>query len=254
MKKIILIPIALISLLAAIYIGGWKYMEAKMESGITQHYNATAPNLGFSFQKTRPTISGFPGVPVITYEKGFMLKDANIRLTKITIKGYPIPLFPITISSEKQILYWNDTTGTKIAFDEFIFKFKMPLFLPKTFTKHHIKEWQEAVGQIEILDFFIRNKDTEMTAVGHIGLDKNLQITADLSTRTFGHTAFIKLLAKESILTSEDAALTLSLFDSMTEKSKVSGAEFVRVHIKTEDNKIFANSFKIKDTQTIEWF
>lgn len=253
MKKLILIPVILISLLASIYVGGWLYMERKIEHGIIQFFNNIGPSFDMTFTGQRPIISGFPGVPVLTYEGGFTSPVSNLRSEKIIFKGYPLPNFPVTIKSEGDMFYWNTSNNLVGATNEFFLKFKMPSSFPKSKKAYHIQEWQKSVGNIEIMEFFIKSDHSEIRTSGHIGLDNDLQSTCDLSFKVSGYKVIIDYLTKEKIISPLHAALMLTFLNATAEQDNTSGNNQVTLDTTIKDNLLFINSLKVTNTPTINW-
>lgn len=254
MKKFILTTILTLSTLAATYIGGWFYMEHKMNQAIDQFYNATGPAMGIAFLGNRPQVYGFPGVPVIVYKKGFKTNNINFVFSKVKITGYPIPYFPLNVKYKSGFHYWENNSKTWASLKDVNLTIKMPTSLPKSVSKFHLKEWQKNVGTIDIKNLSLTAEEVALTAFGTIGLDNDLQPICALKSKVYYYDKIINFLTKAGKITPLAGAIAISTLNAMAEeKEEVPGVKAVKLDIKIEDQELYVGPIKVIDIPTVDW-
>ncbi len=228
-------------------------MSYAINQQITQFYNADGPNAGIKFYGKRPTVSGFPAQPIITYTGGFEKNGIMIAFKTMTLEGFPISGFPLTAKIEKSLGIKNIQTNHTIIFDHAKMTIIAPAALPKSTAAIHLEEWQKEIGQIKIKNMHLQRKKIDINGKGFIGLDPNLQITWLLNTDVRGHEDLVKFFLSSGTLKPLSAALALSALNALADEDPETGEKSVLFDIKIEDRNFSIGPIKMGKTPFIHW-
>lgn len=238
MKLIKLLFVTLITL-SLIYIGGWYYLAHELNKGIDKFYNIDGPLLGYEFYGDKPTLSGFPYKPTLTYKKGLARDNIKIQFENLQITAIPLPNQPLDINIDRLSIQ-DDTTQKIYEIDEFQSTLIIPKYFPSDMTRPQLSAWQKEIGYIDFKSIYIDKNGMITKAQGPIGLDDNLQLTLNLDTQMTKYKNLIHFLTAEtSELNLIQGTLLLSVLNGLAKTDETTGEKIVNFTISIKDRKVY---------------
>lgn len=225
-------------------------MGYKINETIDQFYTN---NTNIEFYGTKPILSGFPLVPVITYNKGFSTKDVKVTFSKITISGFPIPTQPLTITIKDGLGIIPTQTSKSLDLDYLKAILIIPKSLPASARKKDIRVWQEAVNHIKIQNIETAKAGMDIFAKGQVGLNENLQPILDLNSIMTGHEDMVQFLVETGELKPLPAALALSALNAMVKTDPQTNESFVDLKVRIQDRVLFLGPIRTVKLPPIYW-
>lgn len=249
LKLLIISPL----LITILYCGAWFYFAQELKKGINQFYETDGPKQGYIFYGDKPTISGFPLKPSITYKKGFAKDNLNVQFKELKITGIPLASQSLDIKVDTLAIQ-NSAAGQLYEIDNLKGILIIPKYLPDQLTRPKLQAWQEAVEVIKINSLELNKNKMYVKAHGYIGLDKNLQPTLSLNTLTTDYDELIRFMTVEtSELKPLTANIALTVLNSLAKTDEATGDKFVRLDIKIQKQRLIVGPIKTLIIPKITW-
>ncbi|HPF78654.1 MAG TPA: DUF2125 domain-containing protein [Alphaproteobacteria bacterium] len=252
MKKILSVFLGLV-LALALYCGAWQFMAYKMNQAITDFYTVDAPLKGIKLHGPMPVVTGFPFTPVITYTKGVSTEDFDLQFSSVTLQGFPIPKFPLTINFNQGLLITSLQTKYSLPLDALNATIIVPSSLPNSSREADIKTWQASQENIDIENIQAKKSGMDLKAEGTIGLNTQLQPTLNLNSVIEGHEQLISFLVETGELKPLPAAIALSALNAMVKTDEQTGSRQVKLAIKIKDQVLYLGPVRLTTLPPIRW-
>lgn len=246
LKSLILVTITL----SAFYSGAWFFMGYKINQSVDHFYTE---NKNISFYGEKPVLSGFPFAPVMTYHKGFTTKNMKMNFSEITVKGFPIPTWPLTVNINKPLTLTATQTHKSLKLDHLKAVITIPKSFPKSTKKNDVSAWQKTVGHINVKSFKTAKAGMKIFAKGHIGLDDNLQPILDLNSTITDHAKLVQFFVETGELKPLPAALALSALNAMVQTTPKTNEDYVDITLKIQDRVLFLGPIRTIKLPPIYW-
>lgn len=237
----------------ALYSGAWFGLAFYMNNYIDNFYNEDGPRMGIILEGQQPKVSGFPFEPVISYRRGFEYEGSKFSFKEMTLTGFPIPYFPVTLDINGNVTLENKNIKQQIKFDHIKLGFIAPKYIPQNSDKNEVKKWQREIGRIEIEDFLIKAGSVELSGDGFIGLDRNLQPETMLSSYIAGYEEMITALIKQDAIKPVVGAVTLSTLKNLELIDEATGRNIVQFNIVIENRQLSIGPLKIATFPPMVW-
>ena len=246
--------IAILTLLfLTIYCGAWLYMGFEIKKSVTQFYDVDAKQAGYSLRGDKPSLSGFPFKPVITYKKGFSNDVSKISFDTLIITALPFPNQPLNISINN-VAIQNVGQSQIYEIDKVDATIIIPKKLPATFTKNDLTPWQKEVGEIDIRSLILNKNSMIISAIGSLGLDAKLQPKIDLQAKMTDYDKLIRFLTVEtSELSNIQGTIALGILNSMAITDPKTNQKTVEFDIKINDRRLSLGPISAMKIPKIYW-
>lgn len=253
MKKLFRIFVALLVLLPLAYGGSWAVMANQIGKHITQFYDHDFEAMGGRFYGEKPTITGFPFAPVITYRDGVRHDNVDIKFSEARLSGFPLPLMPLTLNIAGDIEITELGSNSSLTLDYFKAQVQIPKSFPANNSRAAVTRWQKHNEKIDIN--LLETAKTGMVFIGNgtIGLDENLQATLNLNTKISGYEKLIAFLVETGELKPFPAALAIGTLNAMAQKDPVTGEASANITIRIQDRNLFAGPINLLKLPRTEW-
>lgn len=251
--KTLKVIFAFFILIAIAYSGAWWFMAREVNAYVEQYYNIDGPAENIVFYGDKPTLSGFPFAPVITYHDGFEKNNVLVYFDTLTLSGFPIPAFPMSIKANGNIKMVNQNIKADIKADDIDLTFLTPKSFPQNAIKETVTAWQKDVGQIDITDANFIAGDVNINGSGFIGLDDSLQLHVGLKTKTYGYAEAIQFFVDAGTVKPMIGTLTTVGLNSLAKQDETKNKPFVELDIAITNQQMFFGPIKIDDLPRIAW-
>lgn len=241
------------AVIAALYSGVWLYAADRAEREIIK----LSDDKKITFLGDAPSISGFPGRPVLKITDGITIDNITIRAPEITFRAIPLPGQTLLIEAANTIHFHDNATDQNIEFDRLNAAIEIPRDIPHEifgdFNHAALKQWQEKIGSMTIESLNIIKDNTRLSSQGVIGLDQNLQPEMSLQNAVEGYDSFITTLTQNGYIEPLPAALALSALNGMTQTNPKTGRKYALVNTKIQDRVLFIGPIRAVKIPMINW-
>jgi hypothetical protein len=237
-----------------LYSAGWYFLAQEIEKATDDFYHTEAPPLGLTMAGDEPEVTGFPLAPAILYREGIASGSYAARFPLLRLEGFPFPGLPYSASFPQGIEFGDVTDENPlIELNHFSLDIVVPPSFPESSGENHIRHWQQNVGTIEISDYHIISGIVEIQGNGTVGLDQNLQPTANLAARVRNHEDIVQYYVETEQIKPLAAALALSALRALEQSDPATGETYVEAPLVIQDNELYIGPVKLADLPPVEW-
>lgn len=195
-------------------------------------------------------VAGFPGWPRV-----------DITGTVIFTQHDVIAVFPTASLSLRLFpfpgLYFNADQGFTLspayAVNAFTIALALPKSLPTSFDYAELERWAQEGGNIPVKKLHIRYGDLVSDGEGTVSLDKNMQLSMTIQTKTQGLDSVIAELVEKKVIDTQKALMTQSLLQLFHVTDAETGETFMPLPIRIQNSGVFLGPVRVATMSPIVW-
>jgi len=241
--------ICLVSVLG--YSSLWAYSLYYFNQKVAAFYER-APSRGIEFLGSKPTLSGFPGVPIVTYNGGIKTNAITVLFPQGRLQGFPFPGQILHMSFPQGLSIDGPGLSPLLNFTKVNGDIIFPQHWPKNTDRSAISHWQKKNGTLKIPAFTLEKEALIVTGTATGAVDQNLQPTLTLETTLRGHEAFLQSLSADALEPLMMATMR-TVLGSLSRQDPVSGEDIVPLMISVQDRRLSVGPLQVARLPEIVW-
>lgn len=246
MKKILIVlAVAFFALHSAFWFYGMRWLDGEMT-------RLFASSGDVQFLGPKPVISGYPLLPTAVYTGGFTWNRGSVTFDEMTVRGYPLPFFPMTVTFEKGLSANMDFLP--VLTPDFVqITFAVPPSLPADTDVGSMRAWKDAGGKIDIRDAAVIHKSLRLRGNGIVTLDDELQPNAALSANLQGWSDYVVYLQEQQMLKPGGAMLALTVLNGLSTIEPEGEQPMVTLSMRLTGRMLWVGPIQVAQVPKIVW-
>ncbi|MBL8642072.1 MAG: DUF2125 domain-containing protein [Alphaproteobacteria bacterium] len=247
-KGILLTLTLIISIIFSIYSLAWYSFTKRAEAYLNVIWQDKSH---FTVTGDIPRFSGYPFIPKAKFSGTFKhISGIDITTPELIMTGFPAPFQTQMLEAPQGIQITSNYLERPIKLDYGYIQFKIP-HLPASDTREDINTWQKTKQPITVEHFVIQTGSIYARGSGTIGLDDNLQLNADITTRVIGLETLLDSLAAEQ--GERSIAIVRNLFNMMSQIDDKTGEKYFETSLKIQNRAIYFGPMRVSGIPELKW-
>ena len=198
-----------------------------------------------------PHFTGYPLVPTATFSGTFEhVSGLKIETPELIFTGFPAPRQIHMLDAPKGIQISSPFLDRDLNFDYAYLQFIAPR-LPASDRYEDIEGWQKAGHQLVIQQMILSAGAISARGSGTLGLDDNLQLSADITARVIGMDLFFDMLAEEK--GEKTIAIARNFFNMMSQVDEKTGNKYFETTLKIQNRGLYFGPMRISGLPELKW-
>lgn len=252
MKKRLIIPLALLAVLGAAYIGLWRYSAIWFEREIV-NLSARAQEQGVTLLGPPPVLQNFPFVPEVVYTAGINTNGTDILFPRVIVRGYPVPFTSLTLSFPEGLRLGGPVDPSIWSLDTAMAKLVIPAHLPRNLSQEEIAAWHANGGKIGVRHFKLTRGTLHMEGEGDLSLDDALQPDLSAQATLRGYEAFLQEQMAEGRIEIFPGTMAIAVFNGLAVENEETKEREVTLDIIVKNRLLSAGPLQALPLPAIVW-
>lgn len=248
MKGLAITITAFLLVVFSIYSLAWYSFTKRAEAYLNTMWQDKA---NFTMTGELPRFTGYPLVPTATFS-GTLEHISSLKITtpQLTFTGFPAPRQVQTLDAPKGIKISSEFLERDLNFDYAYMQFRAPR-IPSSTSREDVEGWQKAGHQLVIDQIMFSAGNIYARGSGTMGLDENLQLTADITARIIGMETVFDTLAEEK--GEKSIAIARNFFNMMSQIDEKTGEKYFETTLKIQNRGIYFGPMRISGLPELKW-
>lgn len=248
LKGIAITLLLIVLVLFSIYSLAWYSFTKRTEAYLNAIWQDKE---NFTITGEQPRFSGYPLVPTAKFSGTFeQVAGIKIDTPELIFTGFPVP---------HQIQIFDAPQGLKISspylerdlnFDYAYLQFVAPR-IPASDKRDDVAAWQKGGHQMIIQNVVLKSGNIYARGSGTLGLDDDLQLTADINARVIGMDTLLDTIAQDK--GEKTIAIARNLLNMMTQIDPKTGEKYFETTLKIQKRGLYFGPMRISGLPELKW-
>lgn len=248
LKGIALILSLILVVVFTIYTIAWFTFTKRAEAYLNAMWQNKAD---FTITGDQPRFSGYPLVPTAKFS-GTIEHISSLKITtpELIFTGFPAPHQTQILDAPHGIQISSNYLERDLNFDYAYLQFTAPR-IPYSDKREDVAAWQQAGHQLIIQNIVLQSGKIYAHGSGTMGLDENLQLSADITARVVGMETLFDAIAAEK--GEKTIAIARNFFDMLSQVDEKTGEKYFETTLKIQNRGLYFGPMRISGLPEIKW-